>query len=163
MCLIAGLLSVGFSFSFVYCQAPILEAMARRDAGPFVGGFAVWAISLTGAGILNSGYFALLMTKNRNWDVLFKHLPEAFLGTIFGVMFIAGFLFMGKGMLLLGALGASVGFGLQQSSQILGSQIVGFLSGEWKQADSTALRLAYSAIILLILAAVIMAVGNSMV
>jgi hypothetical protein len=77
-------------------------------------------------------------------------------------MFIAGFLFMGKGMLLLGALGASVGFGLQQSSQILGSQIVGFLSGEWKQADSSALRLAFTAIGLLILAAVIMAVGNSM-
>lgn len=65
MCLIAGVLSVGFSFSFVYCQAPIIEAMAVRGAGPFVGGFAVWAISLTGAGLLNSGYFALLMTKTR--------------------------------------------------------------------------------------------------
>jgi L-rhamnose-H+ transport protein len=162
MCLIAGVLSVGFSFSFVYCQAPIIEAMAARGAGSFVGGFAVWAISLTGAGLLNSGYFALLMTRNRSWDILFKHLPEALLGTIFGVMFISGFLFMGKAMLLLGALGASVGFGLQQSSQILGSQIVGFISGEWKQADGATLRMAYTAIAILVLAAVIMATGNNM-
>lgn len=94
--------------------------------------------------------------------MLFKHWPEALLGTIFGVMFISGFLLMGKGMLLLGALGASVGFGLQQSSQIVGSQIVGFISGEWKQADSGSLRLAYTAVAILILAAFIMAFGNSM-
>jgi L-rhamnose-H+ transport protein len=162
MCLIAGVLSVGFSFSFVYCQAPIIEAMAARGAGPFVGGFAVWAISLTGAGLLNSAYFAFLMTRNRSWDVLFKHPSEALFGTIFGVMFISGFLFMGKGMLLLGALGASVGFGLQQSSQILGSQIVGFAGGEWKQAGPAARRMVFTAIAVLILAAVLMATGNSM-
>ena len=36
---------------------------------------------------------------------------------------------MGKGMLLLGVLGASVGFGIQQAMQMTGTQLLGFISG----------------------------------
>ena len=39
---------------------------------------------------------------------------------------------MGEGMLLLGAAGAAVGFGIQQTLQLLGNQAVGFVSGEWR-------------------------------
>lgn len=160
MCAIAGVLSVGFSFAFVYCQAPIVAAMMKRGAGEFQASFAVWAIALLSAGILNSVYFAVQMTKNKSWDVFFNYWPEAFLAVIFGVIFIAGFIFMGKGMLLLGVLGASIGFGLQQSMQIVGSQLVGFIGGEWKAAAKPILNQVYIAIALLIVAAVILAIAN---
>jgi hypothetical protein len=160
MCVIAGVLSVGFSFAFVYCQAPIVEALVKRGATQFTSSFAVWAIALLSAGILNSCYFALQMTRKQSWGVFFRHWPEAFLAVIFGVMFIAGFILMGKGMLLLGALGASVGFGLQQSMQIVGSQVVGFAGGEWKQAARPLVRQAFLAIALLIVAAAILATAN---
>jgi hypothetical protein len=160
MSVVAGVLSVGFSFAFVYCQAPIVAAMMKSGAGEFQASFAVWAIALLSAGILNSGYFAFQMTKNKSWDVFFKYWSEAFLAVIFGVMFIAGFIFMGKGMLLLGVLGASIGFGLQQSMLIVGSQIVGFVGGEWKNAAKPVLKQAYIAIALLIIAAVILSIAN---
>ena len=68
---------------------------------------------------------------------------------------------MGKGMLMLGALGASVGFGIQQAMQMLGGQAVGFIGGEWKGVYGKPRKQMYITIVLLILAAIIMAFGNS--
>jgi hypothetical protein len=58
------------------------------------------------------------------------------------------------------ALGASVGFGVQQAMQIMGGQGVGFLSGEWRGVFGKPRHRMYLAIILLMAAAVIMAYGN---
>ena len=73
-----------------------------------------------------------------------------------------GVLLMGQGMLALGVLGASVGFGMSQGMQIVGGQILGFVSGEWKGAPSKALTLIFVAIGLLMAAAVILALANTL-
>jgi len=70
---------------------------------------------------------------------------------------------MGKGMLLLGALGGSVGWGIQQAMQMTGNQGVGFLSGEWRGVRGKPREQMYLAIGILIVAAAIMAAGNSLV
>jgi hypothetical protein len=67
---------------------------------------------------------------------------------------------MGRGMVLLGVLGASVGFGIQQVMQILGNQGVGFASGEWSGVAGVPRRQMYAAIMILVVAVVIMAYGN---
>jgi hypothetical protein len=69
---------------------------------------------------------------------------------------------MGKGMLLLGALGASVGWGIQQAMQMTGGQAVGFISGEWRGVTGKPRRQMYAAIAVLIVAAMIMAYGNTL-
>ena len=81
---------------------------------------------------------------------------------IIGLNMALGVVLMGKGMVMLGALGASVGFGIQQASQMLGGQAVGFISGEWKGVLGIPRFRMYAAIGVLILAAVIMAFGNSL-
>ena len=73
-----------------------------------------------------------------------------------------GIVLMGSGMLWLGALGASVGFGIQQASQMIGSQGLGFISGEWKGVRGQPRNRMYLAIALLIVAAVVMAFGNTL-
>jgi hypothetical protein len=47
--------------------------------------------------------------------------------------------------------------------QILGNQGVGFLSGEWAGVEGTPRRQMYAAIGILLLAAVVVAYGNSLV
>lgn len=64
-------------------------------------------------------------------------------------------------MLLLGTLGASVGFGIQQALQMLGSQGVGFISGEWSGVRGKPRNQMYLAIAILILGTVVMAYGNA--
>ena len=61
---------------------------------------------------------------------------------------------------MLGALGASVGFGIQQAMQMMGGQAVGFIAGEWKGVHGKSRNQMYAAIVILIVAAIIMALGN---
>jgi len=160
MVIAAGLLSCGISFAFVYSQGPIVEAMKAQGAGEIPANFAVWAVGLIGGGLINVLYPAWLMTKNKSWNVL-GSLKEVGLSVFMGVNMIVGIAFMGKGMLMLGALGASVGFGIQQAMQMMGGQAVGFIGGEWRGVHGKPRNQMYIAIALLILAALIMAWGNS--
>jgi hypothetical protein len=64
-------------------------------------------------------------------------------------------------MLLLGALGASLGWGLVQGTLILGGQILGFLTGEWRGIGGTPRKQIYAAILLLIAAMAIMACAKA--
>ena len=162
MVVIAGALSAGISFAFVYSQGPIVSAMKARGAGDIPANFAVWAIGLLGGAIINVTYPAYLMTKNRSWSVLWHSRLELLLAIGIGINFILGVALMGKGMLLLGVLGASIGFGVQQAMQMLGGQIVGFASGEWSGIHGTPRRQMYAAIAVLITAAVVMAYSNTL-
>jgi L-rhamnose-H+ transport protein len=162
MTVIAGVLSCGMSLSFVYGQGPIKEAMKKEGAGDIAATFAVWAVGLLGGSLLNVIYPAYLMTRDKSWRVLGESWRELALAVIIGLNMVISIVLMGKGMVMLGALGASVGFGIQQASQMLGGQAVGFISGEWRGVFGIPRRWMYAAIGVLIIAAVMMAFGNSL-
>ncbi len=162
MVVIAGALSAGISFAFVYSQGPIVSAMKAHGASDIPANFAVWAIGLLGGALINVTYPAYLMTKNKNWNVLWESWQELALSIGIGINFILGVALMGKGMLLLGALGASIGFGIQQAMQMLGSQAVGFASGEWRGITGKPRYEMYIAIAVLIVAAMVMAYSNTL-
>ena len=84
------------------------------------------------------------------------------LAILIGVNFSLAVTLMGKGMLLLGALGASIGWGIQQAMQMTGGQLLGFVSGEWRGVLGTPRLQMYLAIALLIAAGVILAYGNTL-
>jgi hypothetical protein len=65
-------------------------------------------------------------------------------------------------MLLLGALGASVGFGVVQGTLILGGQALGFLSGEWRGVTGKPRTHIGLAILVLVFSMLILAFGNSL-
>ena len=162
MCIIAGVTSAGIALAFVYSQGPIVAAMTAHGAGEIPASVSVWAIGLFGGALVNIVYPAFLVTKNRNWKVLTESAREGFLATMIGVQFIFAIILLGRGMVLLGILGASVGFGLQQTMQILGNQGVGFISGEWRGVTGRPRALMYAAIVILVIAAVILGYGNTL-
>lgn len=162
MVVVAGILSAGISFAFVYSQGPVVLAMKSRGARDIPANFAVWAIGLLGGALINVTYPAYLMTKNNSWGVLCESWRELALAIFIGINFIVGIALMGKGMLLLGPLGASVGFGVQQAMQMLGSQTAGFATGEWRGIPGKPRHQLYVAIVVLIVAAAVMAYGNTL-
>jgi hypothetical protein len=162
MTIFAGILSCGMSLSFVYSQGPIASAMKQQGANDIPATFAVWAVGLLAGSLLNVFYPAYLMTTKKSWHVLGESWKELLLAVIIGLNMALGVVLMGKGMVMLGALGASVGFGIQQASQMLGGQAVGFCSGEWRGVFGKPRLQMYVAIGTLILAALIMAFGNSL-
>jgi L-rhamnose-H+ transport protein len=161
MVVLAGILSVGWGFAFTYSQDSIIRAMVSHGAASFPAGIAVWAIALLGAAVPNVLYPAILMTRNRSWGVLAAHPGEIGLSVLYGILFFAPSALLGEGMLLLGALGASLGWGLVQGTLILGGQILGFLTGEWRGIGGTPRHQIRAAILLLVAAMVIMACAKA--
>jgi hypothetical protein len=124
--------------------------------------FAVWAAAAFSGAMLNLFYPMYLMTKNKSWGILTKSWKEVALTVIMGVQTIIAIGLPGKGMIMLGTLGASIGAGIQQAMQMVGGQGTGFISGEWRGIHGTPRRQMCGAIVLLILAAIIMAVSNTL-
>jgi hypothetical protein len=60
---------------------------------------------------------------------------------------------------MIGPLGGSVGLGIQAASWMLGGQIVGFASGEWRGAGPKPRRQMYLAIMCLLAGVLIMVRG----
>jgi L-rhamnose-H+ transport protein len=116
---------------------------------------------LPGAAIPNVLYPAMLMTRNKSWGMLAARPGEIGLSVVYGVLFFAPSALLGQGMLLLGPLGASLGWGLSQGTLILGGQILGFLAGEWRGISGTPRWQIYAAIILLVTAMTVMACAKA--
>lgn len=159
---IAGATSCGIGLAFIYGQDPIVKAMTANGAGQITSMVAVWAGAIFFAALVNVLYPAYLMTKNKNWGVLTGDWKEVGLSAIIGVQFIVAVTLMGKGMLLLGAAGGAVGFGIQQASQVIGNQALGFISGEWRGVYGKPRSWMYLAIFLILVAAAILAYAKSL-
>jgi L-rhamnose-H+ transport protein len=160
--ILAGILSCGISFTFIFSQDEIVAAVASRGAGPVASNAAVWAIALIGGMLVNVIYPAILITRQGTWNRFLQYPGQVAMASIIGIQFFIGVLLMGQGMLALGALGASVGFGMSQGMQIIGGQILGFVSGEWKEAPAKARAFIFAAITALLVAAVILALANTL-
>ena len=160
LALVAGVLSCGYTFSFVYSQGPIVSALKAQGAGDVAASFAVWALALAGGALVSVSYAAWLLGRNRSWGVLLDSPKEFWLALLIGLNIAVSIAFLGSGMLRMGALGGSVGAGLQQVAWMLGGQGAGFLSGEWRGVAGRPRNRILMAMGLLLLAALLMASGN---
>lgn len=159
---LAGVLSAGISLTFVYSQDAILSAVKHQGASGTVGNFSVWALSMLGGAVVNVGYSLFLMIKRGTINSFSLRNPEVLVGCLAGTQFILAIVLMGKGMILLGVLGASVGFAIQQSAQIMGNQLIGFASGEWRGIRGVPIRTMYWSILVIIAGVVVLAYSNTM-
>ncbi len=132
------------------------------ETGSITAIFAVYAVGLVAGALLNIGYAVHRLSRNKSWHVLLQSGREFMLAIIIGVNFSLAVTLMGKGMLLLGALGASIGWGIQQAMQMTGGQLLGFISGEWRGVQGTPRLQMYLAIALLIAAGVILTYGKTL-
>ena len=120
-------------------------------------------ILLLGGALVNVFYPVFLLFRNRSWGVFVADggRREILLAIPFGAVVIVSFVLTSIGMALLGALGPSIGFGVNQAMQIVGSQSVGFLFGEWRGVPRRHVRTMAVAIALLLAAVAVIAYGNA--
>jgi len=162
LAILAGVFSCGCTMSFVYGQGTIMAAFKQQGTGNMAASIAVWAVGLAGGAMVSVGYAAFLMTQKKSWGILFGSRREFLLAAVIGLNGGVAMILLGHGMLLMGALGASLGSGLQQISWMLGGQAVGFVSGEWRGVSRRPRRQMLLSIGLLLIAALIMILGNSL-
>ncbi len=158
--IVSGILSCGPSLAFVYSQGPVIDAVKSSGGHDIVANMAVWAFGMLGGGLVNTVYALWLMNRRKTWQHFFHRKSEIVYGLILGTQFILSFVLMGKGMVMLGVLGASVGFAIQQSMQIMGNQLVGWMGGEWNGVTGKPLRQMHFALLVIILGVVTLATNN---
>jgi hypothetical protein len=159
MVVVAGVLSTGWGFAFTYSQDAIINAMKGHGSTQIPAEVAVWTIALLGAALPNVLYPLVLLFRNRSWAILANHPGEILLSLIYGTLFFSSSVLLGHGMLLLKENGASLGWGIVQGTLILGGQILGFASGEWRGIGGKPRFQIYLAIFVLIIAMTIMAMA----
>jgi L-rhamnose-H+ transport protein len=162
MCVVSGFCSVGPSFAFLYSQDPIRKAMLERGAGEWPAAVSVWAMGMLFGALVNVLYPAWLMSKRRSWRVLQENPREAGLSLVVGLNLFLAFSLWFQGMLLLGPMGGSVGFGIYFALQILGAQGLGLVSGEWRGVHGKPVRQMGAAIVILVGAAAVMAYASTL-
>ncbi|MCP4313797.1 MAG: hypothetical protein GY790_21295 [Bacteroidetes bacterium] len=162
MCVISGICSVGPAFAFIYSQAPIRGAMLERGAGEWPAAISVWALGMFMGVLVNVLYPAFLLSRKKSWNVLKENPKEIGLSLIVGLNLFLAFALWGLGMLMLGPLGGSLGFGIYFAFQILAAQGLGWISGEWRGVSGKPIRQMMIAVIILVGAAGIMAYASTM-
>jgi len=133
MAVAAGLLQMGLSFSFVYAQGPLVDSLRAHGSSWLGANAGVWAAVLPGGALVNVAYPLWLVWRGRSLASLGSSFDFS-MSLGMGFMFFVMTLSLGLGMRELGPLGASLGFGLSQGLQIMSSQAVGVLGGEWRGA-----------------------------
>jgi len=152
MAIASGVLQAGLSFAFVYSQGPLTEALLLRGASGSGAVAAVWAATLPGGVVVNTLFPLWLMLRRRNAAQLWNS-KDLCLCLARAALFVGFLVCMGSGMRMMGALGASLGFGLYQGFQTLSSQAVGVVSGEWRGSGRRP-RVRMGAAVVLMLAAI---------
>ena len=125
-------LSCGISFAFVYSQGPIVAAMTSRGAAEMAANFAVWAVGLL------AGARQRLLSRLPDEQAPFVARPEKLRtrmrsGNRDQRQSERWHRPDGARHVVARYAGRSIGFGVQQAMQMLGSQAVGFIGGEWQQ------------------------------
>jgi hypothetical protein len=138
------------------------EAKVSLTTGELLTILPVWATGAFSGALLNLLYPAFFMTRRKSWGVLLTNWKEFGLTAIMGIQTLLALTLPGKGAVMLGALGASVGFGIQQAMQMVGGQGTGFISGEWRGVFGKPRLQMYGAIALLIVASIIMAYAKTL-
>jgi len=166
VCVLAGLFSSGCNVAYhVGGSVGKIDSLAVSQYGnpPWLGGLAVWTLIFLGGLISSFGFCAIQLFRNRTWKgfAVEGSGRNILLAALMALGHFACLFFYGLGGWKLGELGTSVGFAIFQSGSILIGNFLGFMTGEWKQADASSKRTLAFGIAVLLAGIVVVSVGNS--
>ncbi len=159
LALLCGLMAPMLNYSFAFGQDIAKEAI-RLGTPAVRAGYAVWPIGLAGGFVPNIVYSVYLLFKNGTWSVFRTASTDFGWSTLMGVLWMSAFSLYGMAAMYLGPRGTSIGWGLLQIFMIMTATLSGILTGEWKHAAGSAKQLLGAGLACLILATVLLALGN---
>src|SRR5262249_14266333 len=123
---------------------------------------AVWMVALFGGFIPNAIYTIYLLSRNKSWSAY--ELPRTGLfwlyALVMSVLWTGGVVIYGRAATIMGPLGAVIGWPLFIASVTLCSTLWGFITGEWKDAGSSAKHYMLAGLIVLIVASSMLGIAN---
>jgi hypothetical protein len=165
ICLLAGLFSSGCNIAFHIGGniGKINEISVEKFGNPvWLSGIAIWVLIFMGGGLSSISYSVYLLTKNNTWKgfAVKETKRNLSLTLIMALAHFGCLFFYGLGGWKLGILGTSVGFAIFQSGSILLANLLGFITGEWKDAGAETKKWVYGGLTVLIIGIIVVSVGN---
>jgi len=156
LCVFTGVLGSALNLGFA-----LSDTLAKRLTGagstPLAASFAVWAVVLVGGSIPNLAYSIYLLMRNRTFACFGAGLGREFiLAAAMSVLWLGGTLGYGVGATLMGAYGTSIGYAIYVTILILGSTIMGVMTGEWRAAKPGSYRRMKAALGVIVAAVLIL-------
>lgn len=156
----ASLMNLGIAFG-----GPIIDAAARAGAKPVWTINAIWLPLMLAGAIPNLFYCQYLMRKNNTGG----RFSGPGTGGHWGLAAIMAAFWFGSTLLYgistgkLGSLGAILGWPLFMSLIVITASVLGIVTGEWKSAGKTPLRIQILGVAILVLAVFVLAKASRMV
>lgn len=149
--IMSGVLSPMINLSFAY-GTPLIDHAVEMGANVDLAPNIIWAIALSAGGIVNVAYCAFLISRNRSWNVMSRWSWDYLLGIVMGILGPVSYILYGIGSTRLGTLGPVIGWPIMSSMGIIGANIWGALTGEWKGAGKASVFAMATAVVLLVCA-----------
>jgi hypothetical protein len=163
VCIGSGLLSACANLGFTFASR-VGEEAQKLGVSPVFSTLASWMPVFWGAMVSLLLWFGGLQIKKGTWQKNFG--PDAahdwMMGVLMGGIWFLATIPYGLGAYYLGRLGTSVGWAVYLAFTLLVANIFGFMTREWTSAPPQALRKLYAGLSVLIVAIVVLAIGNSM-
>jgi L-rhamnose-H+ transport protein len=163
-CILSGVTSAGNNLGFDFADRVATEAV-KLGTSP------VYASLARFLAVYWGGYLAVLifcgakMLKTGSWRNYAGAGAgrDAALSFAMGAFHFTSQIAYGAGAYYVGRLGTTVGFAVMISASIIIANLFGFVTGEWKAAVRSSIRMLYLGLMVLIIAVLILAYGNSLV
>ena len=161
ICIFTGVVGPSWNLGFAF-SGDLLHKGAELGATQVTSGYAVWPLLLGAGAIPNLIYCFYLLSRNRGWGLFFGsgRGRELLIGSAMALLWLSGVVIYGYGASLVGKYGTSVGFALFVPAQILASNTLGLLSGEWTGTALVTRRLLYAGVGVIVLAVLVLSLGG---
>ncbi len=150
LCVCAGILIPGGNLALAFGseitqQVRVLGASGLRSVN------ALWAVATFPLFLTSGAYCLLLLRRNHTFRKFFQAGTRYYWVLIVGMgaVQMAGIAFYGFGAASLGVLGTSIGFSILMSSMIMTANVLGVISGEWKEARGRPANLMAAGLLIL--------------
>jgi L-rhamnose-H+ transport protein len=163
VCIIASIFCPASNFAVFFGQ-PISEAVKELGAvAPYNVGYAQLLPYFIGGFIVNTIYCAYLFLRNKSFKNYYSSgiIKNILLGVSMSGFFIVGMVLYTIALTIyIKDIGAVVGWPLFMAATIMVANILGLISGEWKNVTHKAFVKLYSGIGLLIIAIILVSLSN---
>ena len=162
---LSGMLCACYALAFGFGGDVIKQASATPFGNPaWRASFAVTALALWGGSLSACGYCAYKLTTNKTWGTLVRPdvLPVYAVAFVMAMLHDGAIACFGVGCPKLGVLGVSVGYAIFMSLAIFTGTVNGFLTGEWRGANTCAANGIRFALAILVAGVCVLAYATAM-
>ena len=161
ICIFSGIFSSMLNFSFLFGDEIRVLALAAGASNSMAAN-PIWSLTVTGGFLSNLVYCVYLLNKNSTWGVYREGNSSYWLlGGLMGLSWYGGVVAYGMGAASLGKLGGIVGWPMFMTLDIIAGLFWGAVTGEWKRASNRALAYCWTGVAILVLAIVLISIGNA--